>query len=116
MYTFPLKFLIHVSRLSTNEPIKNVLAPSALALAIHLFFKPCHSRFTIFHAKMVLWENIYMLIILYSEVNHTLFGEKLYFIWKLRSGNTDFPNNEMDRFKISKWEVVLVNINEGLRA
>ena len=28
------------------------------------------------------------LFILYLEVNHTLFGEKLYFIWKFSSGNT----------------------------
>ena len=27
--------------------------------------------------------------ILYLEGNHTLFGEKLYFIWKVSSGNTD---------------------------
>ena len=28
------------------------------------------------------------LFILYLEGNHTLFGEKLYFIWKFSSGNT----------------------------
>ena len=29
------------------------------------------------------------LFILYLEENHTLFGDKLYFIWKFSSGNTD---------------------------
>ena len=29
------------------------------------------------------------LFILYLDGNHTLFGEKLYFIWKFSSGNTD---------------------------
>ena len=29
------------------------------------------------------------LFILYLEQNHTLFGDKLYFIWKFSSGNTD---------------------------
>ena len=28
------------------------------------------------------------LFILYLEGNHTLFGDKLYFIWKFSSGNT----------------------------
>ena len=30
----------------------------------------------------------HILFILYLEGNHTLFGEKLYFIWKFSSGNT----------------------------
>ena len=44
------------------------------------------------------------LFILYLEGNHTLFGEKLYFIWKFSSGNTGYdlrclkktlnPNNQ----------------------
>ena len=46
----------------------------------------------IFHTKIgVLGENLYIsytLFILYLEGNHTLFGEKLYFIWKFSSGNT----------------------------
>ena len=29
------------------------------------------------------------LFILYLEGNHTLFGDRLYFIWKFSSGNTD---------------------------
>ena len=51
---------------------------------MHIFFKPCYSKFMIFHAKIGVWgENLYAshtLFILYLEGNHTLFGEKLYFI------------------------------------
>ena len=47
----------------------------------------------IYHAKIeILGKNLYeshTLFILYSEGNHTLFEEKLYFIWKFSSGNTD---------------------------
>ena len=45
-----------------------------------------------FYAKMgILGKNLYVihtLFILYFAGNHTLFGEKLYFIWKFGSGNT----------------------------
>ena len=34
------------------------------------------------------------LFILYLEGNHTLFGEKLYFIWKFSSGNTTHCNSK----------------------
>ena len=70
---------------------KNLLAPSALARAIHVFFKPYHSKFLIFHKNGILCEYLYVshtLFILYLEGNHTLFGEKLYFIWKFSNGNT----------------------------
>ena len=47
----------------------------------------------IFHAKIgILGEYLYVshtLFIHYLERNHTLFGEKLYFIWKFSIGNTD---------------------------
>ena len=36
------------------------------------------------------------LFILYLEGNHTLFGEKLYFIWKISSGNTEKYNHTTD--------------------
>ena len=46
----------------------------------------------LFHAKIgILGKNLYVshtLFILYLEGNHTLFGGKLYFIWKFSSGNT----------------------------
>ena len=48
----------------------------------------------LFHTKMcILGKYLYVghtLFILYLEGNHTLFGEKLYFIWKFSSGNTEF--------------------------
>ena len=60
-----------------------------------MFFKPCHSKFMIFRAKIgILVKYLYVfhtLFILYLEGNHTLFGEKIYFIWKFSSGNTAFP-------------------------
>ena len=47
----------------------------------------------IFHAKNGFWgKYLYVshtFFILYLEGNQTLFGEKLYFIWKFSSGNTD---------------------------
>ena len=49
-----------------------------------------------FHAKIgILGKNLYgndTLFIFYLDGNHTLFGEKLYFIWKSSSGNTDLSN------------------------
>ena len=41
-----------------------------------------------FSCKKWYWGggSIYMLVILYLEGNHTLFGEKIYFIWKFSSG------------------------------
>ena len=46
----------------------------------------------IFHAKFGIWgKYLYVshtLFILYLEGNDTLFGEKLYSIWKFSSGNT----------------------------
>ena len=77
---------------------KNLLVPMALALTIHIFFKPCHSKFMLFHAKMgILGKYMYLYVshtffILYLEGNHTLFEDKLYFIWKFSSGNTDICN------------------------
>ena len=60
---------------------------------MHIFFKPSHSGFMIFHAKIgILGEYLYVshtLFILFLEGNHTLFREKLYLIWKFSSGNTD---------------------------
>ena len=78
---FFLKYLIHVSSLSTNDHIQKILlAPLELASAIHIFFKLWHSRFMIFHDKIgILGEYLYVshtLFILYLESNHTLFGEK----------------------------------------
>ena len=59
---------------------------------MHIFFKPCHSKLMLFQAKIgILGKFLYVshtLFILYLEGNHTLFGEKLYFIWKFSSGNT----------------------------
>ena len=49
--------------------------------------------FMIFHTKIGVWgENLYLshtLFLLYLEGNHTLFGEKIYFILKFNSGNTE---------------------------
>ena len=50
----------------------------------------------IFHAKIDVlgrggWENLHVshtLSILYLEGKHTLFKEKIYFIWKFSIGNT----------------------------
>ena len=46
----------------------------------------------LFDAKIgILGKYLYIshtLFVLYLESNHTLFAEKLYFIWKLSSGNT----------------------------
>ena len=39
---------------------------------------------------LVLMFDINILFILYLEGNDTLFGEKLYFIWKFSSGNTAY--------------------------
>ena len=55
-------------------------------------FKPCYSKFIIFHANLVFGEYLYAshtLFLLYCEGNHTLFGEKLNSIWKFSSGNTE---------------------------
>ena len=45
-----------------------------------------------FHTKIgILWKSLYgshTLFMLYLDRNHTLFGEKLYLIWKFSSGNT----------------------------
>ena len=60
---------------------------------MHVFFKPSHPNFMIFHAKNgILRKYLYVyhtLFILYLEGNYTLFGEKLYFIWKFSNGNTE---------------------------
>ena len=88
-----LKYLIHVSSLSTNEHIKKNFAR---AFGVYInntsIFKPSHSKFMIFYAKIGIWgEYLYVshtLFILYLEGNHTLFQEKLYFIWKFSSGST----------------------------
>ena len=89
---------------------KILLVPTAVAQAIHIFFKPCHSKFMIFHAKICIWgKYLYVnhtLFILYLEKNHTLFGEKLYFIWKFSSGNTGvykplFRINDIYRYVVN---------------
>ena len=53
------------------------------------------------------------LFILYLEGNHTLFGEKLYFIWKFSSGNTDIRNSVVPMvptiYVWTLWLIVLVN-------
>ena len=90
---FPLKYLMHVSSLSTNEHVQKICARAfGVAYAIHTFFKPCHSKFMIFRTKIgILVKYLYVfhtLFILYLEGNHTLFGEKIYFIWKFSSGST----------------------------
>ena len=70
-----------------------LLAPLALARKIHIIFKPYHSKFMIFQAKIgILGKYLYVnrtLLKLYLDGNPTLFGEKLYFIWKFSSGNTE---------------------------
>ena len=86
---------MHVSSLSTNEHVKkNFACAFGVAKAIHLFFKRFHSKFMIFRAKIGILEKylhvFHTLFILYLEGNHTLFGEKIYFIWKFSSGNTVF--------------------------
>ena len=52
-----------------------------------------------FHAKMgILGKNLYVihtLFILYFNGNHTLFGEKLYFIWKFSSGKVSVSASHM---------------------
>ena len=45
---------------------KILLAPSLLIQAIHIFYKLCHSKFIIFHAKISIWGK-------YLYVSHTLF-------------------------------------------
>ena len=54
-----------------------------------------------FHAKIgILGKNLYgshTLFILYLDGNQTLFGEKLYFIWKFSSGNTEHFRNPVIR-------------------
>ena len=69
-----------------------MLVPSVLTLTIRIFFKPCHSKFMLFHTKMgILGKYFYVshtLFILYLEGNHTIFGDKSYFICKFSSGNT----------------------------
>ena len=45
-------------------PKKILLAPLALALAKHIFFKPCHSKFMIFHTQIGIWGK-------YLYVSHT---------------------------------------------
>ena len=49
-----------------------------------------------FHAKIgILGKDLYVihtLFILYFDGNRPLFGEKIYFIWKFSSGNTDQSN------------------------
>ena len=68
---------------------------------IHILFKPYHSKLMLFHRKMfILGKYLYVshtLFILYLEGNHTLFGEKLYFICKFSSGNT---GNFSDSYKL----------------
>ena len=58
----------------------------------------------IFRAKIGILEKylyvFHTLFILYLEGNHTLFGEKIYFIWKFSSGNTAF--GLLTIFKISR--------------
>ena len=81
---FSLKYLIHVSSLSTNV---HILKNFARAFAARI-----SDKFDIFHKKSgILGEYLYVshtLFILYLESSHTLFGKKLNFIWKFSSGNT----------------------------
>ena len=39
---------------------KILLTPLGLTYTIHIFFKPFHSKFMLFHTKMVFGGNIYM--------------------------------------------------------
>ena len=58
----------------------------------------CLSNLMIFRAKIGIFEKYlyvnHTLFILYLKRNHTLFGEKLYFIWKFSSGNTEIQEPE----------------------
>ena len=86
---FFLKYLIRVGSLSTNYGIKKIFDRT--------FFKPCHSKFMIFHAKIgILGKNLYVSHTSF-EGNHTLFGEKLYFIWKFSSGSTEVATVTQER-------------------
>ena len=81
---------------------KLLLSASAFVLIIHIFFKPSHSSFDFSRKICILGEYLYVshtLFILYLEGNHTLFGEKLYFIWKFSSGNTDFY--QMNKYNVN---------------
>ena len=108
IYTFFLKYLIRVGSLSTNYGIKNFFDRT--------FFKPCHSKFMIFHAKIgILGKNLYVSHTSF-EGNHTLFGEKLYFIWKFSSGNTEVntvtqERNEIEISKLMISEYGLISFN-----
>ena len=80
---------------------KTLLVPSPLTSAIHIFFKPCHSKFMIFCTKIdILEKYLYInhtLFILYLQGNHILFGENLYFIWKFSSGNTELSHDKFEQ-------------------
>ena len=58
---------------------KILLAPSALAQAICVFFKPCYSEIIIFPAKT--WD-LGEVSICKSYFSYTLFRGKSYFIWR----------------------------------
>ena len=112
---FSLKYLIHVSSLSTNEHIKKNFARAFSAPINNTYiFKPCHSKFMIFRQKNAIWgEYSYVkhtLFILYFEENHTLFGEKLYFILKFCSSNAasdivHYAHTDLSRITMELCEI-----------
>ena len=65
----------------------------------------------LFHAKIGIWgKNLYVshtLFILYLEGNHTLFGEKLYFIWNLAVATLHLPLSTF-YFQVTEWWLVFV--------
>ena len=46
---------------------------------------------------------------LYLEGNHTLFGEKLYFIWKFTSGNTVAVSDINFKFRLAHGGITISN-------
>ena len=63
---FPLKYLMHVSSLSTNEHVKNILlAPSASHKQYIYFSSHVILNLWFFAKKLVFWRSIYMYFILY---------------------------------------------------
>ena len=58
---------------------KNLLTPLALAQPIRIFFKPCYSKFMIFHTQKLGFGEVF---IWKPYFIYTLFRWKSYFIWR----------------------------------
>ena len=65
--------------------------------------------------KCILEKYLYVshtLLILYLEGNHTLFGEKFYFILKFSSGNTGYLKTDLIVVLVFVWVKINTNENE----